>query len=239
MDAANKRDPQDGAFSFSASGRKIDVRVSMVPHENGASLVMRILDSANVSRKLSSMGFEEDTLAIMTNAVQHTQGTIIVCGPTGSGKTTTLYALLQEVATDEKNVVTIEDPIEYRLPLVNQLSVSRSGDRRITFAKALRASLRQDPDVILVGEIRDEETAQTDHGRRYHGPPRPFYGPRQRCRGHLHSSYGDERAALSRRRGGQPRCQPATSAQTPRLRYDSPTHSSPAHALRAARRACT
>ena len=162
MDAANQREPQDGTFQFNVLGRKVDIRVGMLPQANGTSLVLRILDSNNVRRRLTDMGFSRDQLTMMLQAVHSPQGTIIVCGPTGSGKTTTLYALVREVATIEKNVMTIEDPIEYRLPLVNQTAVTHSADgRAISFETALRAIMRMDPDVILVGEIRDTETART------------------------------------------------------------------------------
>ena len=161
MDAANQREPQDGTFSFVASARKIDVRAAMLPQENGTSIVLRLLDSANVSRRLSDMGFSAAQLSSLERVSRSSQGTVIVCGPTGSGKTTTLYALLREMASIEKNVITIENPVEYRLPLINQTAVSTGGDRSFGFPRALRAILRMDPDVILVGEIRDDETAKT------------------------------------------------------------------------------
>jgi type II secretory ATPase GspE/PulE/Tfp pilus assembly ATPase PilB-like protein len=162
MDTANQREPQDGAFSFTSLGRKIDVRAGMLPQVNGTTVVLRLLDSSNVRRRLTDMGFSQEQLVQLMHAIHSPQGTIVVCGPTGSGKTTTLYALVREVATIEKNVTTIEDPVEYRLPLVNQTAVTRTSDgRAINFARALRAIMRVDPDVILVGEIRDTETART------------------------------------------------------------------------------
>lgn len=161
MDSANKREPQDGTFSFVSSNRQIDVRAAMLPQENGASMVLRILDSMNVTRRLSDMGFDNAALETLEATARSSQGTIVVCGPTGSGKTTTLYALMREVASVEKNIITIEDPVEYRLPLINQTAVSHVGDRNLGFARALRAILRMDPDIIMVGEIRDDETAKT------------------------------------------------------------------------------
>ena|GEM_PF-1807115 len=161
MDTANQRDAQDGSFSFNAAGRKIDVRAGMLPQMNGTSIVLRLLDSINVNRNLTDMGFAPSHLAALTMAAKSSQGTVIVCGPTGSGKTTTLYALLREVASVEKNIITIEDPVEYRLNLVNQTAVNTIGDRELDFDDVLRASLRMDPDVILVGEIRDQLTAKT------------------------------------------------------------------------------
>jgi len=161
MDSANRLEPQDGTFSFVAAARKIDVRAAVLPHENGPGMVLRLLDSANIARRLTDMGFEGPVLQTLESAARSPQGTIIFCGPTGSGKTTTLYALLNEVNTTEKNIETIEDPVEYRLPLMNQTAVNVFGDRKMTFARILRAVLRMDPDIILVGEIRDEETAKT------------------------------------------------------------------------------
>jgi type IV pilus assembly protein PilB len=162
MDAANKRQPADGAFSFNALGRKIDVRAAMLPQANGPSIVLRLLDSMSVRRRPVDMGFSPSQLEELLQAVYQPQGTIIIAGPTGSGKTTTLYALIREVASVEKNTITIEDPVEYRLPYVNQTRVTHSSDgRAMGFSDALRAIMRMDPDIILVGEIRDAETAKT------------------------------------------------------------------------------
>jgi type IV pilus assembly protein PilB len=161
MDSANRLEPQDGTFTFIAAARKIDVRAAILPHENGPGMVLRILDSANISRRLADMGFEGNLLQTLETVARSPQGTVIFCGPTGSGKTTTLYALLNEVNSVEKNIETIEDPVEYRLPLMNQTAVNTFGDRKMNFSRILRAVLRMDPDIILVGEIRDEETAKT------------------------------------------------------------------------------
>lgn len=161
MDAANYFEPQDGQFSFTAANRAIDVRVAMLPQVNGPSIVMRLLDSANVRRRLSDMGFSPVQLDLLRRTATSHEGMVIVSGPTGSGKTTTLYALLREASSVERKVVSIEDPVEYRLPLVNQVQVRTNVARPLTFSRALRAMLRMDPDVILVGEIRDAETAST------------------------------------------------------------------------------
>lgn len=161
MDAANYFEPQDGQFSFTAANRAIDVRVAMLPQVNGPSIVMRLLDSANVRRRLSDMGFSPVQLDLLRRTAASHEGMVIVSGPTGSGKTTTLYALLREASSVERKVVSIEDPVEYRLPLVNQVQVRTNVARPLTFSRALRAMLRMDPDVILVGEIRDAETAST------------------------------------------------------------------------------
>jgi type IV pilus assembly protein PilB len=161
MDAANYFEPQDGQFSFNSSNRAIDVRTAMVPQVTGPSIVMRLLDSANVRRRLADMGFAPIQLDLLRRTAASHEGMAVVSGPTGSGKTTTLYALLREAASIERKVVSIEDPVEYRLPLVNQTQVRTNVARPLTFSRALRAMLRMDPDVILVGEIRDEETART------------------------------------------------------------------------------
>lgn len=161
MNASNLLEPQDGTFTFHAAGRRIDARVSFLPAENGPSVVARLLDSANMRRRLDDMGFTPEQLVMMRRATRQSQGTIICCGPTGSGKTTTLYGLLNEVDAVHSKVMTIEDPVEYRLPYVTQTQIRTDrGDRSLTFARVLRAQLRQDPDTILVGEIRDAETAK-------------------------------------------------------------------------------
>lgn len=161
MDAANYFEPQDGQFSFIAGQRNIDVRCAMLPQVTGPAIVMRLLDSANVRRRLSDMGFSPIQLDLLRRTANGHEGMVVVSGPTGSGKTTTLYALLREASSVERKVVSIEDPVEYRLPLVNQVQVRTGVARPLTFSRALRAMLRMDPDVILVGEIRDEETART------------------------------------------------------------------------------
>lgn len=161
MDPANLFEPQDGQFSISADGRPIDVRVAMMPQVAGPTIVLRLLDSGNVRRRLDDMGFEEGHLRLLREFVTLSQGMTIVSGPTGSGKTTTLYALLREALSLDKHVATIEDPVEYRLPTVTQVQVRSVGTRQFGFAKALRSMMRMDPDVILVGEIRDTETART------------------------------------------------------------------------------
>jgi type II secretory ATPase GspE/PulE/Tfp pilus assembly ATPase PilB-like protein len=133
----------------------------MLPQVNGPSLVLRLLDSANVRRRLSDMGFSSVQLDLLRRTTASHEGMVVVSGPTGSGKTTTLYALLREASSVERKVISIEDPVEYRLPLVNQVQIRPNVARPLTFSRALRAVLRMDPDVILVGEIRDAETAST------------------------------------------------------------------------------
>ena len=161
MNPANMLEPQDGSFGFQASGRTIDVRVSMMPLATGPKLVLRLLDPANLL-SLEDLGYGERATQLMRRAGALPQGLLVIAGPTGSGKTTTLYALIQELATAEKHTVTIEDPVEYRLPLVSQIPIRQNrGDRSVTFARVLRGILRLDPDIILLGEVRDGETART------------------------------------------------------------------------------
>ena len=161
MDAANYREPQDGTFSFPVAGRNIDVRVALLPQSYGPTVVIRLLDSASVRARLDDMGFSPRHLRDMRSLTNRSQGTILVVGPTGSGKSTTLYALLKEINAAEKNVLTVENPVEYRLPMIGQTEIRAGlGERSLTFPRALRTILRLDPDVILVGEIRDTETAE-------------------------------------------------------------------------------
>lgn len=161
MDSANYREPQDGTFSFDAAGRTVDARVALLPQSYGPTVVVRLLDSLSLRTRLDAMGFSPVHLDLMRGALRSSQGTIFAVGPTGSGKSTTLYGMLREVNAAEKCVLTVEDPIEYRLPFIGQTEIRDGlGDRSITFARALRAILRLDPDVILVGEIRDRETAE-------------------------------------------------------------------------------
>ncbi|WP_035587025.1 GspE/PulE family protein [Hippea jasoniae] len=157
MDIATTNIPQDGSMSYEFLHEKFDFRVSTVPTLYGENLVMRILGGAQRQISLTEIGFKKPQLEIIEKAINSPFGIILATGPTGAGKTTTLYALLRRVNTMEKNVLTIEDPVELKVPLVHQTSVNPRAN--LTFASAIRAFLRQDPDVILVGEIRDEETA--------------------------------------------------------------------------------
>lgn len=162
MDTADMRRPQDGSFTIRVNNRTVDTRVAMIRLASGPKVVVRLLDPSNL-KSLAELGFSPEALNMMLGTALRPQGLIVVAGPTGSGKTTTLYALLQETKKIERNVMTIENPVEYRLPLVSQIPVTaaRAEGRSVTFASALRTVLRLDPDVILVGEIRDSETAQT------------------------------------------------------------------------------
>jgi general secretion pathway protein E len=158
LDIAEKRLPQDGRISLRIGGRAIDVRVSTLPSAHGERAVLRLLDKGESKFTLEGLGMSGDTLHRFVNLVQQPHGIVLVTGPTGSGKTTTLYAALGKVDTGTTNVLTVEDPIEYELAGIGQTQVNAKID--LTFAKALRAILRQDPDVIMIGEIRDVETAQ-------------------------------------------------------------------------------
>jgi len=161
IDPSDRMRPQDGSFPFyAAEGRKIDTRLAMLPQVHGPIIVVRLLDPMNVQRRLDSMGFAPKTLDSLREASQAPQGLVLIIGPTGSGKTTTLYAVLNELDSMGKNILTAEDPVEYRLPNIGQTQIrSDLGEKSLTFARASRAFLRLDPDIILVGEIRDSETA--------------------------------------------------------------------------------
>jgi general secretion pathway protein E len=159
LDISEKRLPQDGRISLRIGGRAIDVRVSTLPSAHGERAVLRLLDKGDSTRfTLESLGMSGDTLARFQKLMAQPHGIVLVTGPTGSGKTTTLYAGLGQVDTSTTNVLTVEDPIEYELAGIGQTQVNAKID--LTFAKSLRAILRQDPDVIMIGEIRDYETAQ-------------------------------------------------------------------------------
>jgi type IV pilus assembly protein PilB len=159
LDISERRLPQDGRVHVLLEGRKIDLRVSTFPGNAGEKTVIRVLDTRGVSLALENLGFTEDVLNRLVQNIRAPNGIILVTGPTGSGKSTTLYSALNNISSMENNICTVEDPIEYNLPLINQFQVQeRVG---LTFSKALRTLLRQDPDVIMVGEIRDEETART------------------------------------------------------------------------------
>jgi type IV pilus assembly protein PilB len=158
MDIAEKRLPQEGRVRIVAEGRDIDLRVSSMPTLLGEKIVIRILDKANLHIRLEDLGFRRQTYQAFERMLNQPYGLVLVTGPTGSGKTTTLYSALDLIRSPEQNLVTVEDPVEYQLDMVNQIQVHDASG--MTFARALRSILRQDPDVIMVGEIRDEETAR-------------------------------------------------------------------------------
>lgn len=158
LDISEKRLPQDGRFNIKVKNRSIDVRLSTMPVQYGESVVMRLLDQSGGILDLGQLGMPPAILERFRRHVHSPHGMVLVTGPTGSGKTTTLYAALTELNAPEKKIITVEDPVEYRLPRINQVQVNSKID--LTFAGVLRAGLRQDPDVVMVGEMRDQETAQ-------------------------------------------------------------------------------
>ena len=158
IDIAERRKPQDGRMSINANGKKIDLRVATLPTVWGEKVVMRILDNSNTRLALTDLGFSDANYSRFETSFTKPYGMILVTGPTGSGKSTTLYATLNVVSKPEINVITVEDPVEYRLPGINQVQVNPKAG--LTFSAALRSILRSDPDVVLLGEIRDHETAQ-------------------------------------------------------------------------------
>jgi len=158
LDIAEKRRPQDGKFQLRIEGRQVDFRVSILPVVHGEKIVMRILDASNLAISLDTLGFEAQALNAIRKAVSSPWGMLLVTGPTGSGKSTTLYSCVREVMSIEDNIVTVEDPVEYQVEGINQVPVNPK--RGLTFAGALRSILRQDPDTVMIGEIRDLETAE-------------------------------------------------------------------------------
>lgn len=158
LNIAEKRLPQDGRIGLKIAGKNIDVRVSTIPTSQGERVVMRLLDKANVLLDLRDLGFSPATFNLMNELITRPHGIILVTGPTGCGKTTTLYAALSKINRPELNILTVEEPVEYDIKGINQMQVNPKID--LTFATGLRAFLRQDPDVIMVGEIRDRETAE-------------------------------------------------------------------------------
>ena len=158
MDIAERRVPQDGRIQIRAERRDVDVRVSSMPTVLGEKIVMRLLDKAEMVLDINQIGMHDETLSAVKDLLRRPNGIVLVTGPTGSGKTTTLYCGLSYINTPNLNIITIEDPVEYQLELINQVQVNE--EQGLTFARTLRSVLRQDPDVIMVGEIRDPETSQ-------------------------------------------------------------------------------
>jgi type IV pilus assembly protein PilB len=157
LDIAERRLPQDGRFRIRVSGKEVDLRISLLPTVYGEKIVIRILDKGALSGSIDTLGMDEYTLGTFKKAIDAPHGMILVTGPTGSGKTTTLYSVLAELNNPEYNIVTVEDPVEYQLSGINQVAVK--ADIGLGFAESLRSILRQDPDIVMIGEIRDNETA--------------------------------------------------------------------------------
>ncbi|HVL76072.1 MAG TPA: GspE/PulE family protein, partial [Noviherbaspirillum sp.] len=158
LDISEKRLPQDGRFAIKVKNQQMDVRISTMPTQYGESVVMRLLNQSGGMLRLDSIGMPAAMLTRFRAILQRPNGLVLVTGPTGSGKTTTLYGALAELNSVERKLITVEDPVEYRLPGINQVQVNEKIE--LTFARVLRSALRQDPDVVLVGEMRDQETAQ-------------------------------------------------------------------------------
>ena len=158
LNIAERRLPQDGRMRMQVAGKEVDLRVSFLPTVHGEKCVLRVLDKANLSTSMDKLGMDPATFSRFKSAVDAPHGLLLVTGPTGSGKTTTLYSALSELNSPDYNIVTVEDPVEFQLPGINQVPVNK--DIGLTFGNALRSILRQDPDIIMIGEIRDEETAE-------------------------------------------------------------------------------
>lgn len=158
LNISERRIPQDGRFNIKVKNRSIDVRVSTMPIQYGEAVVMRLLDQSGDMLNLGQLGMHPEILEHFRHAVHRPNGMVLVTGPTGSGKTTTLYSALSELNDPSKKIITVEDPVEYRLPRINQVQINNQID--LTFARVLRTALRHDPDIVLVGEIRDQETAE-------------------------------------------------------------------------------
>jgi type IV pilus assembly protein PilB len=158
LDIAERRLPQDGRMRVRVGGRDVDLRVSILPTVHGEKCVLRILDKGNLSTSLDRLGLDQDTFRRFKAAVDAPHGLLLVTGPTGSGKTTTLYSALNELNNPEYNIITVEDPVEFQIPGINQVATKK--EIGLSFANALRSILRQDPDIIMIGEIRDTETAE-------------------------------------------------------------------------------
>jgi len=158
LDIAERRMPQDGRVSLTVDGHPVDIRVASLPSVNGEKIVLRLLDKEKALLTLEMLGMQEDVLERFTEGFRSTYGAVLVTGPTGSGKTTSLYAALNAINTPEKNIITVEDPVEYKLPGITQMQVNPRID--LTFAQGLRSIIRSDPDVIMVGEMRDSEAAR-------------------------------------------------------------------------------
>jgi type IV pilus assembly protein PilB len=158
LDIAERRLPQDGRMRVRVSGKDIDLRVSFLPTVHGEKCVLRVLDKSNLSASIEKLGMDADTFRRFKDAVDAPHGLLLVTGPTGSGKTTTLYSALNQLNNPEYNIVTVEDPVEFQIPGINQVPVKK--EIGLTFANSLRSILRQDPDIVMIGEIRDSETAQ-------------------------------------------------------------------------------
>ena len=196
LDIAEKRVPQDGRIGLSVDGNYVDLRVATLPTVRGEAVVMRVLDSRAIVMDLDGLGMDEDDRKRFQTALRATNGAILATGPTGSGKTTTLYAALGELNTPDKTLVTVEDPVEYELEGVKQVQVHPKAG--LTFATGLRALLRSDPDVMMVGEIRDARDGADRDRVGAHGPPRADDPARERRAARGRATRGDGHRAVPR-----------------------------------------
>jgi type II secretory ATPase GspE/PulE/Tfp pilus assembly ATPase PilB-like protein len=158
LNIAEKRSPQDGALTYSSNGDSIDIRVSVLPNIYGEKAVLRLLSTENKRTDFASLGMEPDNIEIFTSLIKRPHGIVLLASPTGSGKSTTLFATLRYLRSETVNITTVEDPVEYKVDGVTQVQVDQA--MKVTFPTALRSILRQDPDIIMIGEIRDQETAE-------------------------------------------------------------------------------
>ena len=193
MNIAEHRLPQDGRISLTVGTRAIDLRIATLPTIYGEKVVMRVLDKSNVVLGFEDLGFDDDLLEVYRTVFSKPYGTILVTGPTGSGKTTTLYATLAALNAPDKNIITVEDPVEFRLKGINQVQLNVKAG--LTFASALKSILRADPDIVLVGEIRDHDGHDLDRGGS-HRAPGAGHAAHQRRRQHAHAVGGDGHGAI-------------------------------------------
>ena len=196
MNIAEHRIPQDGRISLNVGAKGIDLRMATLPTIYGEKIVMRVLDKSSVVLGFPDLGFDLDMLAKYEHLYTKPYGTILVSGPTGSGKSTTLYTTLTALNSPEKNIITVEDPVELPLKGVNQVQLNVKAG--LTFASALRSILRSDPDIVLVGEIRDSETAGHRHRGRTDRSHGARHAPHQQCCGHSDATHRDGNRALFR-----------------------------------------
>ena len=210
LDIAEKRVPQDGRVSVNVEGRPVDLRIVTLPTQRGEGLTIRILDKEQALRSLDELGMDGNGRDVFQRSVAKSHGAVLVTGPTGSGKSTTLYAALAELNAVEKNIITIEDPVEYRIDGVNQINVNRKAG--LTFATGLRSMLRADPDIIMVGEIRDGETARIAIESALTGHMVLSTLHTNDAPGHDHPPDQDGHRELSHRLGRRLRCRPASRA---------------------------
>ena len=196
LDISEKRLPQDGRFNMKVRGRDVDVRISTMPVQYGESVVMRLLDQSSGILSLTETGMPPEILTRFRRQLKRPHGMILVTGPTGSGKTTTLYGALSELNQASQKIITVEDPVEYRLPRISQVQVNPKIG--LTFSHVLRSTLRQDPDILLVGEMRDNETDRA--ARRHHGSPGADHVAHQRCG---HQCLAPHRHGSARLSGGE------------------------------------